>query len=264
VQASRPHYDGDENMRRKTILLLAFLSLVGCQRPPAPPSVLILAAASTKDALDEIGGQFQKKHGINVTVSAASSSQLATQIFNSAPGELFLSADEKWADFVRDKGLADKSRRLLGNKLVLITPGDNPATIADPKDLLGERVKRVALAGPMVPAGDYAREALTRLKLLYALEKLNRIVVGDDVRVTLAYVERGEVDAGIVYETDALITDKVKQVFAFPADSHKPIRYPLVLLKAGKGNTAAGKFYDYLGSSDATNVFKKYGFTLLE
>ena len=124
--------------------------------------------------------------------------------------------------------------------------------------------KRIAVAGPTVPAGIYARQALKKLKLLDMLEADKKIVAGDNVRVTLTYVERGEVEAGIVYATDARISDKVEQVYTFAADTHEPIRYPLVLLKSGQTSTSARAFFEYLQSAKAKEIFEKQGFTLLD
>src|SRR5262249_54167719 len=149
-----------------------------------------------------------------------------------APAQLFLSANEKWADFVKEKGFVQETKLLLGNSLVIVTPKGNPAGIYKADDLMKTSLNRLAVAGPTVPAGIYARQALKSLKIWDALEANKKVVPGDNVRVALTYVERGEADAGIVYATDAKISDKVEQVFTFPADAHDPIRYPLVLLKA--------------------------------
>src|SRR5262249_38345670 len=125
-------------------------------------------------------------------------------------------------------------------------------------------VKRLAIAGPTVPAGIYAREALKKLKLWDTLDAGKKIVAGDNVRVTLTYVERGEAEAGIVYATDAMISDKVERVYTFGADTHEAIRYPLVLLKLGNASPSARAFFDYLQSAKAKEVFVKQGFIFLE
>src|SRR6185369_14082380 len=134
---------------------------------------------------------------------------------------------------------AHEVRPLLTNNLVLVVPKGNPGGVSKPEELTGEAVKHVALAGPAVPAGIYGRQSLKKLGLLETLEKRTKIVVGDDVRVTLTFVERGEAEAGIVYDTDARITDKVEVVHTFAPSTHDPIRYPLVLLKAGQEKEAA-------------------------
>jgi molybdate transport system substrate-binding protein len=227
-------------------------------------TVLVLAAASTQDALREAADLFSKESGAEVKINADASSKLATQITQDAPGDLFLSASEEWGDFVRDKGYAERSHLLLGNRLVLVVPKGNPARVSRPENLSGASVEKVALAGPSVPAGKYGRQALKKVGVWDTLEAGRKIVSGDDVRSALAYVERGEAQAGIVYATDARISDRVEVAFEFPENSHDPIRYPLVLLKAGRDNEAAGKFYDFLRSARAAEVFRKYGFTPLE
>jgi len=225
-------------------------------------AVLVLAAASTKEAVQEAAAVFRRDGGAEVTLQADDSSRLATQIVQGAPADLFLSANERWADFVKDKGFAQESMLLLGNRLVLIVPKGNPAHIAQPADLTRPAVRHVAVAGPTVPAGLYGRQALQKLGLWDDLEP--RIVAGQNVRVTLAYVERGEVEAGIVYATDARLTDRVETVHEFAADTHDPIRYPLVLLKAGQEHSAARRFYAFLQTAEAAAIFQKHGFTRLD
>jgi molybdate transport system substrate-binding protein len=152
---------------------------------------------------------------------------------------------------------------LLGNTLVLVVPRGNPARVARPEDLAADAVRKLALAGPTVPAGIYARQALAHLHLLEPLEKEHKIAAGENVRVTLAYVERGEAEAGVVYGSDARITDKVEVAFTFPASTHAPIVYPLVLLRAAEPNAGARRFYDYLQGPESATVFLKHGFTRL-
>jgi molybdate transport system substrate-binding protein len=204
---------------------------------------------------------FLLPHGcsLEVTIQADDSSRLATQILEGAPADLFLSASERWADVLREKGLVREATVLLGNRLVVIVPRDNPARVTQAKDLALPAVEHVALAGPTVPAGEYARQALESLKLWGAVQP--RVVSGQNVRATLAYVERGEAEAGIVYETDARISDRVTAVYTFAAASHAPIRYPLALLKRSQEPPAARQFYMFLQSPRAGEVFRKYGFT---
>jgi molybdate transport system permease protein len=238
--------------------------MAGCTRSRERHKVLVLAAASTRDAVQEIAADFTRETGVAVEVSPEDSGKLATQIAHGAPADLFLSANEKWADFVRDRGLALEVKPLLGNSLVLIVPQGNPAGVHVPQDLSRADVKRIALAGPTVPAGIYARQALTSLNLLAELEKQNKIATGENVRVTLTYVERGEAQAGIVYGSDARLSDRVETVYTFAPVSHEPIVYPLVLLKAAEKKPAARQFYDYLQGSFAAGVFGRHGFTLPE
>jgi molybdate transport system substrate-binding protein len=225
--------------------------------------VTALVAASTSDAVREAADLFARRHGIEVRLIPDDSSRLATQIVQGAPADLFLSANEKWADFVNAKGLAAESQDLLGNSLVIVVPKGNPARVSRPEDLAGLAVRQIAVAGPTVPAGIYAREALKKLGRWEKLEGEQKVVAGENVRATLTYVERGEVEAGVVYATDARISDRVEMVYTFPARTHAPIRYPLVLLQAGAGNESARQLYDFLRSPPSEEVFKKYGFTWL-
>jgi molybdate transport system substrate-binding protein len=248
------------------LLLLTFFSF-GCRSSsdtnPATRPILVLVAASTRDAVQEIADAFTRETGTSVKLSPDDSSKLAAQIINGAPADLYLSANEQWATLVADKGFAHETVPLLGNALVLIVPQGNPAGVHKPEDLLRPELKKVAAAGPTVPAGIYAREALKHLKLWDELEKQKKIVSGENVRVTLAFVETGEVEAGVVYATDAKITGKVQSVFEFPASTHAPIVYPLVLLKTGAAHDAARRFYERLQSPEAAEVFRKFGFTRL-
>jgi len=245
--------------------VIVVLAVSGCgkgQNGPGP--VLVFVAASTRDAVQKIAADFTEQHGIEVRISADASSRLASQIGRDAPADLFLSANDEWAQFVKDNGYAAEVHPLLGNALVLVVPEGNPARVTGPKDLTGSALRRLALAGPAVPAGKYARQALEKLGLWDDLERQKKVVSGEDVRVALAYVERGEAEAGIVYATDARITDKVRQVYAFDPSTHDPVRYPLVLLKAGREKEGARKFYEFLQSSRAAKVFERHGFTVLK
>lgn len=224
-------------------------------------TAVAFVAASTRDAVQEIVDSLAPK-AISVMLDADDSSKLALQITQDAPADLFLSANEKWADFVRDKGFAKESTILLGNSLVLVVPKGNPAGLKEPNDLLKAGVKRVAIAGPTVPAGIYARQALAKLGLWKKLESERKIISGDNVRVTLAYVERGETDAGVVYATDAKISKSALAVYTFDSKAHNAIRYPLVLLKHGEGNAAARTLFQTLQSEPAKKVFARFGFTV--
>jgi molybdate transport system substrate-binding protein len=230
---------------------------------PASDRVVAFVAASTKDAVQSIADAFTKEKGVTVIINADDSSKLATQIAQDAPAHVFLSANEKWADFVKDKGYVEEVKPLLGNDLVIVVPKGNPGAVKRPEDLAKAEVKRIAIAGPTVPAGIYARQALKKLDLWEALESAKKILPGENVRVALMFVERGEAEAGVVYGSDARITNKVEQVFAFDPSLHDPIRYPLALLKNGRDTSHARAFYNYLQSPPAAAVFKKHGFTVL-
>jgi len=222
--------------------------------------ILVSIAASTTDAAESLADRFTADTKLPVTLNAGDSSTLAAQIVAGAPAALFLSANRKWADFVNEKGLAVESTPLLGNRLVLIVPVGNPAKVTSLADLTAAAVRRLALAGPAVPAGMYARQALTKLNLLSALETEGKIVDGDNVRVALAFVERGEAEAGIVYATDARIAPGVEVVAEIDPSLHDKIIYPLMLLKAGADDPDARRLFEYLQSPAAAAVFEKFGF----
>ncbi len=268
--AAKPTFFGS-SFPADGILSIAFLLIyaMGCspkEATPTPPSpaITVFVAASTKDAVEEVAAIFRKETGIDVKISPGSSNALAAQIAEGAPADLFLSASEEWADSLKTKGLTLESRKLLGNRLVLVVPRGNAAGVKVAKDLRGDTVKKIALAGEKVPAGKYAEQTLKALGLYGALAGEKKIVRGQDVRVTLGYVERGEVEAGIVYATDANISKDVVAVYSFDAKKHDPIVYPLVLLKSAEKNESARKLYAFLSSRGARAIFERLGFTVLE
>ena len=221
----------------------------------------MFAAASTTNALDEIKAQFTQETGIAVQTNYASSSTLAEQVVQGAGADLLLSADAKWADYLAKKGQVARQQDLLGNRLVIVVPADSKIDMKKPEDLLAAGIQHLALGEPQsVPAGIYARQALTGLGLWEQLKA--KIVSAEDVRHALTYVETGSAEAGIVYATDAAISKKVKVVVEIPEKLTGPVRYPLLLLQAGEGSTAAQSFYRYLTSPAAAKVFQKYGFTV--
>jgi molybdate transport system substrate-binding protein len=238
------------------ILIAASFGLPAAQAQDAALSVSLYAAASTKDAVAEIAKNFEKETGIKVEVIPGPSSGLARQIEQGAAADLFLSADQASADYLAEKKLVAGRKNLLTNKLVVILPSDSAAEIKSLADLT--KLKRIALAEPRVPAGEYARQALTKEKLLDSLK--DKIIGGVDVRATLQYVVRGEVDAGVVYHTDAVGQTKIKVALEIPAGLHSPIEYPLVQVAREKKNSAAVKLYEYLMSEKAAEVFRKAQF----
>lgn len=231
----------------------------------AADKVTVFAAASLTNALQEIAQQYQQKNGVEVVSSFASSSTLARQIEQGAPADLFISADQQWMDDAVAKQSMDDSTRftLLGNDLVLVAPKSAQAAAVkidadtDWKGLL--KGERLAVGDPdHVPAGIYAKEALQKLG---AWDTLSPVMArANNVRAALALVERNETPYGIVYGSDAVASNKVVVVGTFPEESHKPVEYPMAVVK--DHNQAAVKaFYDYLKGPDAARVFKQYGFS---
>lgn len=250
----------------QSILFLAipFLaSVVLAAEPAVERPLMVSAATSTKDVVEELTRQFATEQKTTVKVNAGASNTLASQIIAGAPVDLFISANQQWADAVDKKGLALGSRKLLTNKLVLVVPKGNSAKVKEPADLKSDRVKRVALAGEKVPAGIYADQALKHLNLTDDLAREKKIARGQDVRGTLVFVERGEAEAGIVYSTDAAISQKVEVVYEFDPKTHDEIVYVLVLLKGDDSHPQAKKLFDFLQSASAEKIYVKWGFSML-
>lgn len=231
----------------------------------AAEKITVFAAASLTNALQDIATQYQKKSGVEVVSSFASSSVLARQIDQGAPADLFISADQQWMDDVVAKNSVVSSTRytLLGNDLVLIAPKSDAAKAVtidsntDWKSLL--KGERLAVGDPdHVPAGIYTKEALQKLGAWDALSP--QLAPANNVRAALALVERNETPYGIVYGSDAVASQKVQVVGRFPEDSHKPVEYPMAIVKEHQ-NATVEAFYNYLQGPDAAAVFKQYGFT---
>jgi molybdate transport system substrate-binding protein len=245
-------------MKRALLLCSVLLGVAGCSSKPA--NVRIFAAVSTREAIEQIARDFESQTGTPVTCSFAGSSTLARQIEHGADADLFLSADERWADHLAKKGLVAERRDLLANHLVVVTPAAHPLRLESLADLVGNRFKHVALALDPVPAGHYAREALQKAGIWEQVK--DRVREAGDVRANLAFVEREEADAGIVYATDAATSTKVRIALEVPEDLHAPIRYPLVLLRRG-GSPSAHAFYDFLSGDKARDRFHESGFQVL-
>lgn len=231
----------------------------------AAEKITVFAAASLTNALQDIATQYQKEKGVQVVSSFASSSTLARQIEQGAPADLFISADQQWMDYVISKQqMVDNTRyTLLGNELVLISAANSKINKVDISEktewtkLTGD--SRLAVGDPdHVPAGIYAKEALQKLGAWSTLEP--KLARASDVRAAMALVEREEAPVGIVYGSDAVASKKVKVIGIFPASSHKPVEYPMAMVKGHENATVSG-FYDYLKTPAAAAIFKKYGFT---
>jgi molybdate transport system substrate-binding protein len=234
--------------------------------PQAQQQLMVFAAASMKNALDDINAAFTKKTGIKTVASYAATSALVRQIEQGAPADIFASADLEWMDYGLKNKLIDPSTRvnLLGNRLVLIAPKDSKITTVklekgfDLAKLVGN--SRIATGEvKSVPVGRYAVAALQNLGIWPSVEK--RMAMVENVRVALTLVGRGEAALGIVYETDAKVEPGVKIVAHFPADSHPEIVYPVAATV--KANAGAPRYIDFLQSGTSKSVFEKYGFSFL-
>ncbi len=256
-------------MHRFAGCFLALSILLGSNYSPAvaqDKALTVFAAASMKNALDDISAAYTAKSGVKIVASYAASSALAKQIEQGAPADIFASADTDWMDYsIGKKNINEPTRvNLLGNSLVLIAPKDSRienVTIGpgfDLSKLIGDG-KITTADVKSVPMGKYAKASLEKLGAWTAAEP--KFAMTENVRAALALVARGEAALGIVYSTDARVEPGVKIVGTFPADSHPAIIYPVAATATAKSEAAS--YLAYLRSSAAKTIFEKHGFSFL-
>ncbi|WP_251555132.1 molybdate ABC transporter substrate-binding protein [Neobacillus muris] len=256
-------------------MILLLLTAAGCSsnEPAKKPDsqkqeaaekqveLTVSAAASLQDALNEIKGSFEKEHpNVKINYNFGASGALQQQISQGAPADLFFSAAEDKFDQLVQDGLIDKTQGidLVGNDLVLVVPKDSNKGIQSFEDLA--KADQISIGTPeAVPAGQYAKQALEKMHVWNAVE--GKVVYAKDVRQVLTYVETNNVDAGIVYKTDALISQKVKIAATADETSHDPIIYPLGVIKNSSHPKEAQLFYDYLQNDASMKTFEKFGFS---
>jgi len=227
--------------------------------------LVVFAAASTTNAVTEVGEKFAARNPGHIKTSFASSSTLAKQIANGAPVDVYISANKKWMDFLEEKNLLAQGSRfdLLSNRIVLIVPDDShlePVTLG-PDFPLAAMLDggRLSLGDPEhVPAGIYGKKALQSLAIWESVK--DHLAPMKDVRAALTLVERGEAPVGLVYATDAAISKKVRVIGVFPEESHPPIVYPVAVMSE-RLTPAAERFLNFLKTPEARAVFEKYGFS---
>ncbi len=253
-------------MKRRVLLGLAMAATVAPLARAQSSGLVIFAAASLKNALDDIAAGWKDSGKPAPRISYAASSALAKQMEQGAPADLFISADIDWMDYAEKKDLIQKDTRvnLLGNKIVLIAPRDAKTTV-DVKQ--GFDLAKALAGGKLamanvdsVPAGKYGKAALEKLGAWDGVK--GSIAQAENVRAALLLVARGEAELGIVYSTDAAAEPNVKIVGTFPPGSHPPIIYPAALTKSTK-STDAQAFLDLLKSTKARPAFEKQGFEVL-
>jgi molybdate transport system substrate-binding protein len=226
-------------------------------------TVLVFAAASLKNALDDVDTAHRKQGGARAVVSYLASSTLARQIENGAPADVFFSADLEWMAYLDKRGLIRPQSRtnLLRNELVLVAPAQSKLSIAVEAGFpLGDQLAggRLAIADPdHVPAGKYAKSALEALGVWPSVAR--RLARAENVRAALLFVSRGEAPLGVVYRTDAAADKQVRIAGVFPAGSHPPIVYPVALL-AGSRSRGAQAYFDFVRSPAAMTIFRRHGF----
>jgi molybdate transport system substrate-binding protein len=261
---SVPHLTSTSSVESWLICLFAFV-LTACAAPLArAEAITVSAAISLKEAVTEIAEKYEQKSGDHVDFNFGASGTLESQIAQDAPVDAFISAADKQVNDLIKSGKADPASRhvIVTNAIVLIVPVDAANPPADFAGLTTASVKKIAVGEPKsVPAGQYAMQTLKVLKLADALA--GKLVFGANVRQVLDYVEHGEVDAGIVYATDAKQAgDRVKVVATADASTHESIEYPAVVITGAKHATAAARFIDFLATDQAKAIFVAHGFTL--
>ncbi len=243
-------------------LLLFIMAASGCAEKDKPREkqieLTVSAAASLQDALNEIAANFEKEHStIKINYNFGASGALQQQISQGAPVDIFFSAAVDKLDKLEEEGLIEKRTNLVGNELVLIIPKNAQNTIRTFEDL--DKADKLSVGTPeSVPAGKYARETLEHLGVWKAVE--GKIVYAKDVRQVLTYVETGNVDAGLVYKTDAIASKKVEIADSAGEETHGPIIYPLGIIKDTRHLKEATEFYEYLTGSESVRILEKYGF----
>jgi molybdate transport system substrate-binding protein len=253
------------------LMLFAVVALAGCgggneqpQQQTEPVNLTIHVAASLQNAMAELEPIFKEQHSnVTLTYNFASSGALQKQIEEGAPADFFISAGKSQMDTLQQKGLlVDSTRKdLLRNELVLIGGKDSQLTSFE--DMTSDSVEKISIGAPeTVPAGQYAKEVLTNMNLWEPLQP--KMVLAKDVRQVLTYVETGNVDAGLVYRTDAMTSSNVKVIAAAPAEASKPIVYPMSVIKATKHQQEAEAFEAFLTTDEAVNVLEKYGFKVIK
>jgi molybdate transport system substrate-binding protein len=229
----------------------------------AAQELMISAAISTKDAVEELGRQFtQARPGVTLRYNLGSSGELQKQIEAGAPVDLFISAAQRQMDELERRGLiVAPSRRVFArNVLAAIKPTDSPLDLAKPADLLDPRVRKIVIGNPRtVPVGQYTEESLRALGLWERLQP--RLVLAENVRQALDYVARGEVDAGFVYTTDAALRrERVKESFRPAEDTYRPVVYPVAVVKDSRHPDLARAFIDLLTGAEGRAVLGRLGF----
>ena len=253
------------------LLACAFLILLGGAWSTAASAqdakLVIFAAASLKDALDEVNTAYQREKGQETATSYAASSTLAKQIEAAAPADVFISADLDWMDYLAKRNLIKPETRvnLLGNRLALIAPINSTVRLSiGPNFPIAQALGsgRLAIADPNgVPAGKYGKAALEALGVWSSVA--DKLAPAENVRATLLLVSRGEAPLGIVYQTDAVVDKGVKILGSFPENTHPPIIYPIAGVASSTNPGAAG-YIAYLKSPAARPIFEKQGFTVLQ
>jgi len=252
-------------MRKRILSVITLFAALASAATLCATEVTVFAAASLTDALKEIASGYEKASGDKIVFNFGASSTLARQIEEGAPADIFFSADEAKMDALEKKNriVKETRRSRLSNSLVVVVAADSTLVIRSATDLTNAVTERVALADPKaVPAGVYSKAYLEKLKIWPLVEP--KVVPTENVRSALAAVESGNVQAGMVYKTDAGISKKVKVAYDVPRSEGPDISYPMALVSDSKQPDTAKKFLQHLESPSAAAVFEKFGFVVLK
>lgn len=265
-----------KGMNRVLALSMSILALTGCgaatttpevtpQKPAEEVELIVSAAASLKETMAELEVLFETANpSVKLTFTFGGSGTLQQQIEEGAPTDLFMSAALKQMTALEEGGfiLEDTKKELLVNKVVLIVPKDK-TDITRFDDLNTEQVSQLAIGEPgSVPVGQYTEEILATLGILESIKASGKVVYAKDVKEVLTWVETGNVDAGVVYATDALTSDSINIVCEAPEGSHKEVTYPVAVIKESTHPNEAKRFVDFLSTEEARTVFESYGFKM--
>ncbi len=256
-----------KNVCVSVLVFLSVLLITGISLAEPPKEITVSAAMSLKDAFEEIGRLYEAKNkatnkGANIIFNFASSGALRRQIEVGAPVNVFASASQKDMDIIEQKGMVIKDTRVnfAANSIVLIVPAESKAEIKSFKDLISKNIKRIAIGNPnTVPAGRYVQEVLNYYKVAEAIK--DRLIFAENVRQVLDYVAREEVDAGIIYLTDAMVRPKEVKIAATAGEaSHSPAVYPIAVVKGTRNEILAKEFISLVTSPEGKKILEKYGF----
>jgi molybdate transport system substrate-binding protein len=246
------------------LIIPIVLVATGCGQTAA--TINLSASIVLSDALAEINQLYiQANPGSTIVPNFTAAGTIQQQIENGAPCDVFVAAAPVWMDNLQTKGLIiqDTRRDLVGNTLVLVVPTGSSLNISSLNDLTGSAVQKIAIGDPgSVSAGTYAKKAFDQLNLYAALQP--KLVLGGNVRQVLTYVETGDVDAGLVFATDAQGSSKARVVAGVPAEINSQIVYPAAIVKATKDIEAARLYLDFLSGEAAKSIFVKYGFSVVQ
>lgn len=257
-------------------LVIFFVFMVGCtngdsekQATEQPKQkeerteIMVSAAISLTDALNEIKTIYEKEHPVKLTFNLGGSGSLAQQIQQGVPSDIFISANVDWMNTLEEESLVDSDSRadITGNNLVLITNKSSKINYQNVDEINPDDVDKIAVGNPdSVPAGTYSKQVLEHLHMWNELNNDNKLVLAKDVRQVLTYVETGNADIGFVYESDAQTSDKINILTTADKDLHDPIIYPAAVIKDTEHEKEAADFISFMDSDQAQEILEKYGF----